>query len=43
AVAAAFGPVHNRIVVKALEFGKLDVDPVEDAKKLSAEPQASAS
>lgn len=43
AVAAAFGPVHNRIVVKALEFGKLDVDPVEDAKKPSAEPQASAS
>ncbi|KKI72054.1 tail assembly protein [Burkholderia pseudomallei] len=43
AVAEAFGPVHNRIVVKALEFGKLDVDPVEDAKKPSAEPQASAS
>ncbi|MBF3850279.1 phage tail protein, partial [Burkholderia pseudomallei] len=43
AVAAAFGPVHNRIVVKALEFGKLDVDPVEDAKKPSAEPQAFAS
>ncbi|ARK91062.1 phage tail assembly chaperone [Burkholderia pseudomallei] len=43
AVATAFGPVHNRIVVKALEFGKLDVDPVEDAKKPSAEPQASAS
>lgn len=43
AVAAAFGPVHNRIVVKALEFGKLDVDPVEDAKKPSAEPQTSAS
>ncbi|AJX30523.1 phage tail assembly chaperone [Burkholderia oklahomensis] len=43
AVATAFGSVHNRIVVKALEFGKLDVDPVEDAKKPSAEPQASAS
>ncbi|AIO66279.1 phage tail assembly chaperone family protein [Burkholderia oklahomensis] len=43
AIATAYGAVHDRVVVKALELGKLDVDPVEDAKKPSAEPQASAS
>ncbi|SMG00332.1 phage tail assembly chaperone [Burkholderia singularis] len=43
AVVTAFGAVHEQIVVKAIQLGKLDVDPVEDGKKPSAETQASDS
>ncbi|WP_230082240.1 phage tail assembly chaperone [Burkholderia pseudomallei] len=43
AIVTAYGAVHDRVVVKALELGKLNVDPVEDGKKPSAEPQVSAS
>ncbi|KVL10760.1 phage tail assembly chaperone [Burkholderia ubonensis] len=42
-VASAYGAAHDRIVNKALDLGKLNVDPVDDGKNSSAEIQASDS
>lgn len=42
-VESAYGVAHDRIVSKALELGKLNVDPVDDGKNSSAEIQASDS
>ncbi|WP_414451290.1 phage tail assembly chaperone [Burkholderia sp. 22PA0099] len=41
-VAATFGPIHERVVAKAIEIGKLNVDPIEDGKNVPAETQPSA-
>ncbi|MGU7780531.1 phage tail assembly chaperone [Burkholderia sp. PU8-34] len=42
-VAAVYGVAHDRIVTKAIELGKLSVDPEEDGKKPSAETPISDS
>jgi hypothetical protein len=42
-ICTAFGRLHQRLVVKAVELGNLDVDPVDHGKNVSAEPPACAS